>query len=313
MTWLTPPRREPTITTDTPAVPRPGLLGIDEVLALQPVGHDLWRGRPHGGRPPRAFGGVVLAQALLAAGRTLDADRRTHSLHAYFLRSVEPEGEPVEYRVDRLRDGLSYAARQVTGYQHGRPVLSLQGSFKRPEEGLVRQYDGPEAPPPEACDDPYARLPGEQSEEASTHTIPRVLDLRLVPASTGEKEAGEAGLGRRRTWLRIAGPLPDGEPTLHEAALAYLSDLTLSPTAALPWEPHRLRPGGPAEVMLASLDHALWIHRRPRADAWLLYDQRATRLSDGRALTHGELWDERGRLVATVAQEALLRHRAPVG
>ncbi|MER7717724.1 acyl-CoA thioesterase domain-containing protein [Streptomyces flaveolus] len=294
-------------------MPRPGLLGIDDVLALQPAGHDLWRGRAHSGRPPRAFGGSVLAQALLAAGRTLDDDRRTHSLHAYFLRSVDPAGEPVEYRADRQRDGLSYATRQVTAYQHGRAVLSLQGSFKQPEPGLDRQPERPTAPPPDACHDPYAEMPDVPSEDGASPTIPRVLDLRLVPTSDAERAAGQAGLGRRRTWLRIAKPLPSGEPMLHEAALAYLSDLTLSPTAALPWEPHRIRPGDPPEVMLASLDHALWIHRTPRADAWLLYSQRAARLSGGRALSHGELWDEQGRLVATVTQEALLRHRAPTG
>ncbi|WP_037823500.1 acyl-CoA thioesterase [Streptomyces sp. NRRL B-24720] len=282
------------------------------MLALEPVRDDLWRGSPHGGRPPRAFGGVVLAQALLAAGRTVDTERRTHSLHAYFLRSVDPTGEPVEYRVDRLRDGSSYAARQVTAHQHGRAVLSLQTSFKRPEPGLDRQTEAPDAPPPEECSDPYEAMAREQPECYATYTIPRVLDQRIVAPSTLERDARKDELGRRRTWLRIAAPLPD-EPMVHEAALAYLSDLTLSPTAALPWEPHGAQRGGRPEVMLASLDHSLWIHRPPRADSWLLYSQRTTRLADGRALTRGELWDQEHQLIATVAQEALLRRRTNTG
>ncbi|MGW4029475.1 acyl-CoA thioesterase [Streptomyces sp. NPDC004838] len=282
------------------------------MLGLEPAGADVWLGRPHDGRPPRAYGGAVLAQALLAAGRTLGSERRAHSLHAYFLRSVDPGGEPVEYRVDRLRDGASYAARQVSAHQHGHAVLSLQSSFKRPETERDRQPPAPSAPPPHRCFDPFAALAGEQPERYASYTLARAVDLRFVAPSPSEQAATRDELAEQRAWIRTARPLPK-EPLVHEAALAYLSDLTLSPTAALPWEPHSSRRSGPPTVMLASLDHSVWFHRPPRADAWLLYRQRASRLADGRALTHGELWDQEGRLVATVAQEAVLRHRAPAG
>jgi len=286
---------------------RADLLPLAEALGLEASGDSAFTGMPHMGRPPRAFGGVTLAQALLAAGRTVDGGRQPHSLHAYFLRSVAPEA-PVSYEVERLRDGASYAARQVAARQDGMTVLTLSASFKKPENTLDHQADMPDAPPPQDCDAPYEEMARERPERYAESVIPRVIDLRLVAPDADEMAARAEGMSRQRCWLRAARPLPD-EPLLHAAALAYLSDLTLSPTAALPWEPHSSRRTRPSGVMLASLDHAMWFHRPVRADAWLLYAQHTTNLSDGRAMSRGELWSRDGQLVASVLQEALIRHR----
>ncbi|MEV6108336.1 acyl-CoA thioesterase II [Streptomyces sp. NPDC051940] len=291
---------------------RPDLLEFTEVLRLEPLGEGVYQGRTHAGRPPRAFGGVTLSQALLSAGRTVDPDRGVHSLHAYFLRSPDPEGPAVEYAVDKLRDGSSYAARQVTARQGDRTVLSLSASFKLPERGHDRQAEPPSAPDPEDLPDVYQALAVERPEAYARMTIPRVLDLRAVPPDGPELDARGDLRSRQRAWFRSAQPMPD-DPRLHAAVLAYFSDLTISPTAALPWEPGvGQRPRGTG-VVLASLDHAMWFHRPVRADDWLLYSQQTTTLSDGRALGRGELWTRDGRLVATVVQEALLRHRASEG
>ncbi|RVU22308.1 acyl-CoA thioesterase II [Streptomyces antnestii] len=287
---------------------RAGLLPLAEALEIEASGDGAFTGMPHMGRPPRAFGGVTLAQALLAAGRTVDGGRRPHSLHAYFLRSVAPEA-PVSYEVERLRDGSSYAARQVAARQDGMSVLSLSASFKKPENTLDRQAKMPGAPAPHDCDAPYEVMARERPERYAASVIPRVVDLRLVAPDADEEAARAEGMSRQRCWLRAARPLPD-EPLLHAAALAYLSDLTLSPTAALPWEPHGARRTRPPAVMFASLDHAMWFHRPARADAWPLYAQHTTSLSDGRATTRGELWSQEGELVASALQEALIRHRA---
>ncbi|MFE5683749.1 acyl-CoA thioesterase [Streptomyces sp. NPDC056512] len=229
------------------------------------------------------------------------------SLHAYFLRSVAPEAS-VAYEVERLRDGASYAARQVAARQDGMTVLSLSASFKKPESALDHQPDMPGAPSPDDCEAPYEVMARERPERYAESVIPRAVDLRLVEADADELAARADGMSRRRCWLRAARPLPD-EPLLHTAALAYLSDLTISPTAALPWEPHGARSSRRSRVMLASLDHAMWFHRPARADAWLLYAQHTTNLSDGRAMSRGELWSQDGQLVASVLQEALIRHR----
>jgi len=301
-----------------PAAGRPGRIGFGEVLRLWQAGADLYRGVPHEGRPPRAFGGVTLAQALLAASRTLEpADPGTagpvpHSLHAYFLHSVTP-GEPVEHRVERLRDGSSYASRQVLVQQEGRPVVSLTASFKRTETALDRQAEAPAAPDPDSLPDPQARFAERHPAAYAATTIARVLDLRPVPPDAEDLAAREAGRARQRVWMRAALPLPDvaEQPVLHAAVLAYLSDLTLTPTAALPWESlgRGAGPGG-QRLLLASLDHALWFHRPHPADDWLLYDQRTITLADGRALSRGELWSRDGALIATATQEAVLRLRS---
>ncbi|MEV0579293.1 thioesterase family protein [Streptomyces sp. NBC_01463] len=284
----------------------PPPLGFEQVLELTDAGDGALRGRPHAGRPPRAFGGVTLAQALRAGGLDVGPDRQLHSLHAYFLRAVNPERE-VTYRVRALRDGSSYAARQVDARQ-GTEVLHLTASFKRPETTPGRQARMPGAPGPDECEDPYALWAEEHPESHAAAVIPRVVSLRTVPADEQERTAVSTGLARRRTWLRAAHPMSD-DPLLHAAALAYLSDLTLSPTAALPWEPLGSRRSRPSGVMLASLDHAMWFHRPCRADAWLLYAQHSTAISDGRVLSRGEIWSAEGDLVATVQQEALIRIR----
>ncbi|MEE4496214.1 acyl-CoA thioesterase [Streptomyces sp. BE230] len=285
-------------------------LDFADVLHLEPCEGEVSAGWPHAGRPPRAFGGVTLAQALLAATRTVDPGRRVHSVHGHFLRSVDTTA-PVRYACGHRRDGISYAARSVEAQQHGRTVLDLTVSFKLPEKGLDLRPDAPSAPDPDDCPAPYRDLARDEPDRYADRTIPRVMDLRIVEQDATELAAREQGLSRQRVWVRSNRPMPD-DPALHTAALAYFSDLTLSPTATLPWEPRIGEGPRGRALMLASLDHALWIHRDFRADAWLLYTQRTLTVSDGRALSQGEMWTPEGELVATVAQESVLRHR-PAG
>lgn len=282
-------------------------LDFADVLHLDKGAGEAMTGRPHAGRPPRAFGGVTLAQALLAAARTVDPGRRLHSVHGHFLRSVDATA-PVHYGTRHRRDGISYAARSVDARQHGRTVLDVTVSFKLPEKGFDLRPDPPSAPDPEECRAPYRELERADPGRLAGQTIPRVMDLRLVEQDAAELAARERGLSRQRVWVRSTRPMPE-DPALHSAALAYFSDLTLSPTASLPWEPRIGEGPRGRTLMLASLDHALWIHRDFRADEWLLYAQRTTVIADGRALAQGEMWTREGELVATVAQESVLRHR----
>jgi acyl-CoA thioesterase-2 len=285
-----------------------------DLLELEEIDRDIFRGWSHAGAPMRSFGGQVAAQALVAAGRTVD-DRVVHSLHSYFLRPGNPTA-PLIYLVDRLRDGGSFTTRRVSVVQTGETIFSLSASFKDPEEGGGHQRPMPIVRPPEESLDLYkaAEEAGESADRAQS-VARLVLELRgpdptsrfagsqVPPGPEDEFGVLDADIPRRRFWMRAADRLPD-DPLLHVCALAYMSDLTLAGTATLS---HDIPPG---ELLLASLDHAMWFHRPFRADEWLLFSIESPSSSDGRGLAVGEYFTEDGRLVASVMQEALVRRRS---
>ncbi|WP_405010645.1 acyl-CoA thioesterase [Kitasatospora sp. NBC_01539] len=287
---------------DDPVAPFVDLLRIEE------LDENLFRGSCHAGAPMRAFGGQVAAQALTAAGRTIGAERTVHSLHGYFLRPGDPT-RPIVYQVDRVRDGLSYATRRVTAVQRGEAIFTLSASFKRPEASTERQRTMPPVPGPEELPDPFAAWREANPEDFAKSTGFRALEMRFLPAGAPGMPPELPGVPQQFVWLRSGTPLPVDDPLLQVCALTYLSDLTLASTTALHLEPHRFGRREPRRTMLASLDHAMWFHRPFRADEWLLFAQRSPSASDGRGLALGEFYDRAGHLVASAVQETLLRER----
>ena len=278
-----------------------------EILDLESLEVNLFRGRSPQSRWQRVFGGQVIGQALVAACRTVDdvAVRPPHSLHAYFLLGGDPK-VPIIYDVDRIRDGRSFTTRRVVAIQHGQAIFTMAVSFHVAEEGLSHQAVMPEVPAPEA-------LPGEaELKERIWPLMPepvrryyereRPIELRPVEIGRylGEKSEG----GRFHVWIRATGRLPDAAAT-HECVLAYASDMTLLDAALI----QHGRSVFDRDIMAASLDHALWFHRPFRADEWLLYAQDSPNLADSRGFSRGLIFSRDGTLVASVAQEGLLRQR----
>ncbi|MGZ6825638.1 MAG: acyl-CoA thioesterase [Mycobacteriales bacterium] len=261
-----------------------------EVLDVERVEEDLYRGQPRTSNLPRTFGGQVAGQALVAATRTVPGRLAVHSLHGYFVRAGDPHA-PTVYLVDRLRDGRSFATRQVRAVQEGQVIFTMSASFQSLDAGPDHQDEAPVVPGPE--------------ELAGAGGVPDHL-VQVHQAEWPEWELvrvpGQEGLPRQQFWLRHRDPLPD-DPVLHACALAYASDMTLLACARLPHDE--------AELQMASLDHAVWFLRPFRADEWLLYDQASPSASLGRGLCHGRIFDLRGRLVATVVQEGLMRTVRP--
>lgn len=277
------------------------------LLEIEPLDENTFRGHCHAGAPMRAFGGQVAAQALTAAGRTCGEDRAVHSLHGYFLLPGDPT-LPIDYEVERVREGFSYTTRRVTAVQRGAAIFTLSASFKRPEAADDRHREMPAVPGPESL--PDALSPGDDALRAAiTGSGFRDLELRFVPPQAPGVPEAVPGMPQQFVWLRIASPLPTGDPLLHVCALTYLSDLTLASTAGLHRQPNFFQRTEPPRLLMASLDHAMWFHRPFRADEWLLFAQRSPSASDGRGLSLGEFYDREGRLVASAVQEALIRER----
>ena len=279
---------------------------IDELIALldlEEIEDGLFRGRQPATSLQRVFGGQVLGQALAAGARTVERDREIHSLHSYFLRPGDTS-VPIVYDVERTRDGRSFSTRRVVARQHGKPIFYMSASFQVPEEGLDHQDPMPAAPPPEDCPELgelLAALTNRPREQWDREWA--ALEVRYG----GDSREGGAlhdpeHPARSRVWLRASGNLPV-TPWLHEAVLAYASDLTLLSVSLVP---HGLFIGDP-RLQPASLDHAMWFHRPFRADEWLLYDQVSPSASGGRGLATGRLFTVDGRLVASVVQEGLIR------
>ena len=276
------------------------------ILDLEPLEVNLFRGRSPQSRWQRVFGGQVIGQALVAACRTVDdvAQRPPHSLHAYFLLGGDPK-VPIVYEVDRIRDGRSFTTRRVTAIQHGHAIFSMEVSFQGAEEGLSHQFPMPDVPKPDA-------LPSDTDVRDRVSLVPdpvrryfereRPIELRPVEYGRylGEKLEG----GRFHMWIRATERLPD-EPAIHQCVLAYASDMTLLDAALIPHG----RTVFHQDIMAASLDHALWFHRPFRADEWLLYAQDSPNLSGARGFSRGLIFALDGTLVASVAQEGLLRQR----
>jgi acyl-CoA thioesterase-2 len=277
------------------------------LLDVEQLDLDLYRGQQMPSSLPRVFGGQAAAQALVAACRTVDPAYAVHSLHSYFLQPGDT-GAPTVFDVDNLRDGRSFATRRVLARQHGRPIYAMTANFQRAEEGYNHAEPMPEVISPEdAVDVRAASLALDPGRDTTADAEWDVVDFRYVGNSAdGRLPVDETGTARQRFWLRVSSPLPD-DPFWHVAAFTYLSDMTLMGAALAP---HGVSVGAP-DLLIASLDHSVWFHRPFRADEWWLYDQVSPSASGGRGLVLAKVYTQDGSLVATVAQEALLRRRTP--
>ncbi|GGZ57348.1 acyl-CoA thioesterase II [Streptomyces inusitatus] len=283
---------------------------LDELLDLldvERIERDIFRGRRGPVFVPRVFGGQVAAQALAAAGRTVPADRAPHSLHAYFLRTGDP-GAPIVYTVDRIRDGSSFTNRRVVAIQHGRPVFHLSASFQAYEDGLEHQFAPPAAPDPETLPTAAEALPSYAANFRDPAMADRLLSARAAvdlryAAAPPYAAVGEPREPRSQVWFRARGKLAD-DPLLHAALAVYVSDMTLLDPVLLA---HGRGGWAVGDVVGASLDHAMWFHRPFRADEWLLYDQESPTSSGGRGLGQARIHTQDGRLAVSVVQEGVIR------
>jgi acyl-CoA thioesterase II len=271
------------------------------LLDLERLEMNLFRGVQPDEDRQRVFGGQVAGQALVAAARTIDEPgRRVHSLHAYFLRPGDPT-VPIIYEVDRIRDGKSFSTRRVVAIQHGRAIFNLQTSFHDHESGLEYGMSVPaDIPPPESLPDFRTRLAAHRDRIGDWFDRPRPIDTRYVPPDPA-LEPGVKAEGQL-VWMRADGPLPD-DPVLHACIVTYASDMTLLDSTLRPFGKSSLTD----DIMMASLDHAMWFHRPFRADDWLLYQQRAISSGAARGLAGGAIFTSDGTLAVNVVQEGLIR------
>jgi acyl-CoA thioesterase II len=277
-----------------------------ELLDLETIDVNLFRGRQPDTSLQRVFGGQVAAQALVAGGRTVDAVLGVHSLHSYFLRAGDT-AVPIVYDVEAIRDGRSFSTRRVVARQHGRPIYFMTASFQVAEAGFDHQDVMPDVPGPDDSLD-LRELFRRRSPEGADEWVKEwaVLEIRWVADSRpGGELADDRQPARSQIWMRVGGKLDDDELT-HRAAFTYLSDMTLLGSSLVP---HGVSIGDP-RIQSASLDHTIWFHRPFRADEWLLYDQASPSASGARGLGIGRVFTAEGRLVATVAQEGLIRPRS---
>jgi acyl-CoA thioesterase-2 len=279
------------------------------ILDLEPLEHNLFRGMSPQVGWQRVFGGQVIGQSLVAASRTVPEDRFVHSLHAYFLRPGDP-AVPIIYEVDRIRDGGSFTTRRVVAIQHGRAIFSMSASFQAFEDGLAHQAEMPDVPAPED-------LPSEaELKEKFLANAPepvrryweRDRPIELRPVDMTHYFSRKKLTPAQNVWVRASAALPD-DRRIHSCVLAYASDMTLLDTSLFAHGTSVFDP----DLQVASLDHAMWFHRPFRADDWLLYAEDSPSASGGRGFTRGSLFSRDGRLVASVAQEGLIRVRKERG
>ncbi|ONI89528.1 acyl-CoA thioesterase II [Saccharothrix sp. ALI-22-I] len=279
---------------------QPVLDRLVALLDLERIEENIFRGVSPAQSPVRVFGGQVAGQALVAAGRTVPPERRVHSLHSYFIRGGDPT-VPIVYEVDRIRDGRSFTTRRVVAVQHGKAIFALSASFQLDEPGLDHQEPMPAVPSPTTLPT-YAESASGYLEKVGMAGLPRPIDIRYVTEPPWRARDDGPGEARSQVWMRADGKLPDDD-LLHVCVLAYASDLTLLDSILV-------RHGvywGTDKVLGASLDHAMWFHRRFRADEWFLYDCASPSASGARGLATGHFYSHGGELVATVVQEGLLR------
>lgn len=272
-------------------------------IDLEAIGQDVWRGQTPGGTRRRLFGGHVAAQALMAAGRTV-GERPAHSLHVYFLRLGDPHA-PIDYRVERLRDGRSYSARMVRAVQHGEEILHASASFSELEHaGFEHQLSAPVVPPPAACLswDEWAGPRLAQLPEQARKQFVRERPIEIRPVAPVDARTPQATEPEQQFWLRAPGELAD-DPLLHQTIATYASDHTLLSSVLRPHGKTFMSRG----MLAASVDHTIWFHRPFRMDQWLLYAQKSPVAFGGRGLALGHYFDERGTLVASMAQEGVVR------
>ena len=284
------------------------LAELMELLELEPLEVNLFRGTSPHEDQQRVFGGQVAAQALIAAGRTVDPGRPVHSLHSYFLRPGDPN-VPIVYEVDRIRDGRSFTTRRVVGIQHGKAIFNLAASFQIVESGPDHAMPMPVVPDPDDLPTFRERIEphlGRFSQDF-IDWLGRERPIDSRPVEDPKWLAPGPRAPTQDVWIRANGTLPD-DLLLHACVVAYASDLSLLDTATLP---HAI--GYDGDFQMASLDHAMWFHRPFRADEWLLYHQTSPSASNARGLALGHVFRHDGALAITVMQEGLIRPVAPDG
>jgi acyl-CoA thioesterase-2 len=279
---------------------------MDELLSildLERLEHNLYRGRSPQVEWQRVFGGQTIAQALVAAQRTVEPDRFVHSLHGYFMRPGDIR-VPIVYEVDRIRDGGSFTTRRVLAIQHGQAIFSLEASFQVDEKGLEHQFALPDdVPPPEGLQTQRQLLErAERVPEAVRRFWARERPLELRPVNLQHYESRDKLPPRQNVWIRLAGPVPD-DRALQSVLLAYLSDMTLLDTSTFAHGRGLFDP----DIQAASLDHSMWFHRPHSLDGWLLYAQDSPSSSGSRGFSRGTLYARDGTLIASMAQEGLIR------
>ncbi len=274
-----------------------------DILDLETLEHNLFRGHNPNTGWKRVFGGQVIAQALVAAQRTVDPTRHVHSLHGYFMLGGDPK-IPIIYEVDRIRDGGSFTTRRVVAIQHGHAIFSMSASFQREENGLDYQAEMPAQPDPEEI------ISERNSNEKLLASIPdnvraywmKERPIEMVPTSLEHFLTDKKLPAEQNIWLRATGKIPD-DRALQAAILAYASDMTLLDTSLYP---HGKKVFDP-DIQVASLDHSMWFHRPVDLNDWLLFSQDSPSTSGSRGLARGSLFTKSGRLVASTAQEGLIR------
>lgn len=280
---------------------------LQDILSVEAVEESFFRGIATPQGKGRSFGGQVIGQALMSAIRTCDADRPVHSLHAYFMRPGDAT-KPVLYRVERDRDGRSFATRRVVAIQSGKPILNLAASFHAREEGLQQQVAMPDVPPPEDLKNEAELAEGFSGELPPMFVkwlqSPRPIEMKTVGMRPPFTREGQQPV--QQMWIRARGPLGD-DPAMHRAALAYTSDFGLLGTSVLPWAKAFADP----DMQFASLDHAMWFHDDFRMDEWLLYAMDSPWTGGARGFNRGQIFTRDGRLVASTAQEGLVRPVTP--
>lgn len=275
-----------------------------ELLDLEPIEVNIFRGLSPDEGWQRVYGGQVIGQALVAASRTVeDQNRLAHSLHGYFLRPGDTT-IPILYEVDRIRDGKSFTTRRVVATQRGRAIFSMSVSFQVAEEGLEHQFEKPSVPGPNECptqSELNAKFSDDIPEAYKLRSLrPQPIEMRFVEPINQFKPVKMPPY--QNTWIKAADAMPD-DPRLHQCLLAYASDMTLIDTAV---RPHGLS-WTDENFQVASLDHAMWFHRPFKMDDWLLYSQDSPFSGGARGLSRGAFYTEKGELISSVAQEGLIR------
>ncbi len=280
---------------------RAAVAGLIALLDLERLEDNLFRGVSPENSTMRVFGGQVAAQALTAAGRTVPADRRVHSLHAYFLRPGDPS-VPIVFDVDRTRDGGSFTTRRVVAIQHGKTIFTLSSSFQVDQDGVDHSDPMPTVAAPETLPTFTERAAAASAPMTVFNRMPRPFDVRYVNDPPWQAGVEPKVAARNQVWFRSYDALPDDQ-LLHVCMLAYLSDLTLLDSILAT---HGLG-GSWGTLKMASLDHAMWFHRPIRVDDWVLYDTHSPSASGSRGLASGHFFSSDGAMLATVVQEGLIR------
>jgi acyl-CoA thioesterase-2 len=274
-----------------------------EVLKLEQIEENIFRGVSHTVGSKRVFGGQVLAQALHSAQLTVPEERKVHSMHGYFILPGDVK-KPIVYMVETLRDGRSFTTRRITAVQNGKAIFNMAASFQIQEEGRSHQITMPNVLPPESLvnDQELAKMYAHKISPIAKAFLERPRPIEFRPVEKNYIVYNEGQQPFRHVWMKAKGDMPN-DPNIHRMVLAYASDYNLLTTAM---KPHNLNF---QNVILASLDHAMWFHREFRMDEWLLYALESPSSSNARGFTRGSVFNQQGELVASVVQEGLLRER----